>query len=87
MHKRISLFLTILLLLSTLAGSFHYHADGADHPDCSICLAQHQQADSSYIFSSPEILREFTETLFARTAPVVIAKFCYTPANNRAPPA
>jgi hypothetical protein len=86
MHKRISLFLTILLLLSTMAVSFHYHADGADHSDCSICLAHHQQADSNYIFSSPEILREFTETLFERTSPAVIAKSCFTPANSRAPP-
>jgi hypothetical protein len=86
MHKRISLFLTILLVLSTLAGSFHYHADGTDHPGCSICLAHHQQADSSYIFSSPKILREFTETLFERTAPAAIAKSCFTPANSRAPP-
>jgi hypothetical protein len=86
MQKRISLFLSILLLFSTLVVSFHYHADGADHPDCSICLAHNQQADSSYILPFPEIQREFTETLLPQPVPAIIAKSCFTPANNRAPP-
>jgi len=87
MHKRISLFLTILLVLSTLAGSFHYHADGADHPDCSVCLAYHQQADSNYVVPLPDIQRAFTGTLLPQPVPAIIAKSCFTPANGRAPPA
>lgn len=87
MHKRISLILTTLLFFSVLAGSFHFHADGADHPDCSICLAHHQQADSNHVFPIADIQREFTETLLPQPVPAIIAKTCFTPANSRAPPA
>jgi hypothetical protein len=87
MHKRLSLFLVILLLLSTLVEAFHYHDDGDDHPECSICAATHQQSDTGFTPPVCEIQRHVTETVYVQPVLAVASKTIFTPANNRAPPA
>ncbi len=87
MFKRLSLFFVSLLLLFTLVEAFHHHDDGADHPDCSICVATHQQAETGYTPPALEIHRNFTETAYLRPVSAVIPHTFFTPANNRAPPA
>ena len=87
MHKRLSLIFITLLLLSTLVEAFHYHDDGADHPECSICAATHHQADTAYTAPVYEFLRHFVETPYPRPVLPVITKTFFTPCNNRAPPA
>jgi hypothetical protein len=87
MSRRLAAFFFCLFLLSTLVESFHFHDDGADHSDCSICVANHQQADTGYTAPAGEIHIELNETAYARPVLAVVAKTFSTPANNRAPPA
>jgi hypothetical protein len=87
MRKRLATFFICFLLLSTLVTAFHHHDDGADHPDCSICVANHQQSDSGHTSPSAEILRQLAETDYARPVLAVATQTFFTPANNRAPPA
>jgi hypothetical protein len=87
MIKRLSLLIVILLLCTAVAESFHYHADGADHSDCSICAAAHLNSDT--VLSSPVVAvqRQFTRTVYQFPTSTVVAKNCFSPANSRAPPA
>lgn len=87
MVRRLSLFFTIVLLLSHLVEAFHYHDDGADHPDCSICATINQQADSAYNLPVYQILPQAVKTPYPQQ-PVLptVAKSIYSPFNNRAPP-
>jgi hypothetical protein len=87
MFKRFATFFICLLLLSTLVSAFHHHDDGADHPDCSICVANHQQSDSGHASPSTEIQIQLEETVYARPVIAVIAQARFASANNRAPPA
>ncbi len=87
MSKRLSLLFITLLLLSSLVEAFHYHDDGADHPECSICVATHQQADSGYTSPTCAIQRQLAETTYPEPVLAAVTKTFFTPANNRAPPA
>jgi len=87
MYRRLSAIFVCLLLLSTLVGAFHHHDDGADHPDCTVCVAHHQQSDSGHNSPACEIHRPLTETAYSRPVLAVVAQTFFTPANNRAPPA
>jgi len=87
MLKRVSLFLTILFLLTTLVEAFHYHDDGADHPECSICAATHQQANTCSPSSIPEISLQYLDTPYPRPVLPFVTTADFTPFNIRAPPA
>lgn len=87
MPKRLSTFFIALLLLSTLVTAFHHHDDGADHPDCPICITHHQQSTAELPSSACIVHRDFAETAFVTQSRVFHAKTVFTPANNRAPPA
>lgn len=87
MFKRLSLFFTILLLLTTLVVTFHHHDDGADHPECSICFATHQQADAGHIAPAYIIISPLGETFYPWPVPAIVAETIISPFNNRAPPA
>jgi hypothetical protein len=88
MLRRLSLFFVLLLLLSFFGEAFHHHDDGADHPDCSICMAVvHHKADTGLTFAPLEIQREITGIVSVLTYFAVFSKISFTPANNRAPPA
>jgi hypothetical protein len=87
MLKRFATFFLCLLLLSTLVEAFHFHDDGADHPDCSICVANHQRSDSGHVSPPAVIQIQLVETAYARPVPTGAAQTFFTPANNRAPPA
>lgn len=87
MLKRLSLFFTILLLLSALVEAYHYHDDGEDHPQCSICAAIHQQAATGFAVQFHEVLREYVDAPYPRPVLAIVAKTFFTPFNSRAPPA
>lgn len=88
MRKYLSLVFVFILVFSTLAITFHHHNDGADHPDCSICAAIHnQQSDSTSPAIPYEIHRSCTETVYSHPVLTIVTKTFLTPANNRAPPA
>lgn len=87
MRKTLSSFLICLLLLTSLETVFHHHEDGADHPDCSICLALHHQADATHVFPTHHfLLRTVVATVYTQPVVTVVDKQFFTPANNRAPP-
>lgn len=86
MLKRLSLLITLLFLLASLVEAFHYHDDGADHPQCSICVALHQSAESALTGVVYHVVRNFVETPYPRPVPLHIAKTFFTPVNSRAPP-
>jgi hypothetical protein len=87
MCRRLSFLFIILLLLATLAEAFHFHEDGADHPDCSVCAATHHQSDSAYTSPAGEIQRHIAETVYVQPAPTIVVRTFFSLANNRAPPA
>jgi hypothetical protein len=86
MLKRLSLLLTILLLLASLVEAFHYHDDGADHPQCSICAAHHQKAEFGLTGVLYHVVRDFVETPYLRPVPSLVTKVFFAPFNSRAPP-
>lgn len=87
MLKRLSLLFAILLLLATLVEAFHYHDDGADHPQCSICTAIHQHAESGFATPVSEIVRTYVESPYPRPVLAIVTNTFFTPFNSRAPPA
>jgi hypothetical protein len=87
MLRRLSFYFVCLLLLSTLVTAFHHHDDGADHPDCPVCVAHHQQSDAGQTFPAGEVQRHVAETAYIGPESAVIPQTFFTPANNRAPPA
>jgi hypothetical protein len=86
MIKRLSLLILILLFCTAVVESFHYHTDGADHSDCSICIASHFVSDT--VLCSPTItgLRDITRTIYLLPTVTVVTKLSFSPANSRAPP-
>ena len=88
MRNRLPLLVICLLLLSTLVTAFHHHDDGADHPDCSICVATHQQADTGHtapVYQTPRLSAE-TASPVCPVLPLVSKPVCSS-VNDRAPPA
>jgi hypothetical protein len=86
MLKRLSFICVCLLFVSVVVTSFHHHDDGADHPECSICLATHQSSDSSYSIARHEIVRPLIATVYIGPVLALVTKTVVTPANDRAPP-
>lgn len=86
MLKRLALLITLLFLLASLVEACHYHDDGASHPQCSICAALHQSADSVQAGVVHQVVRTCQETPYARPIQAEVAKSCFTPFNSRAPP-
>jgi hypothetical protein len=86
MLKRLSLFFTLFIFLSFPAESFHCHADGELHPECSICVASHQQADNGYVTPIYQIMGFHGETLYGRPVPAIIPETNAAAPTDRAPP-
>lgn len=87
MNRALSFLLIMLLLATGVIESLHHHADGADHADCSICAGAHHQSDA---VSVPTVAAQpvaVSRTPFSLSNLLVPAGKCYSPANNRAPPA
>jgi hypothetical protein len=86
MLRRLSFYFVCLLLLSTLVTAFHHHDDGADHADCPVCVAHHQQSDTGRTLPVISTEQNMTETAYLRPSHAVITQTVFSPANNRAPP-
>jgi hypothetical protein len=86
MLKRLSYIFVCLLLLSILGAAFHHHDDGAEHSDCSICMAIHHRADNGFTFAPSEIERESTETIYVPPVMAGIPKIFLIPPLGRSPP-
>lgn len=86
MQKRLTSLLICLLLLATLVAAFHHHDDGADHPDCPICLAGHQQSEAGCAAPGCGMQGQPGEIACAWPVLAASAKTFLTPSNNRAPP-
>ena len=87
MRKGLSFIFVCLMLLSFLGEAFHHHDDGADHPECSICVAAHQKSDAALTFSPLEVHRELTETITIQPFLSIAKKTLFSPSLGRAPPA
>ena len=44
-QKLIVKYISIIFILATFMGSFHYHNDIQEHTDCQICTVQHNVSD------------------------------------------
>lgn len=86
MLKRLSLLLTILFLLASLVEAFHYHDDGADHPQCPICAALHQKSESARVSADYQVARDYLETPHPRPVPARVTTTSFSPLQSRAPP-
>lgn len=87
MIKRWAILFVSLLLLANLAGAFHHHDDGADHPDCPTCIAYHQQSEPATSAPVCLVARSVAATVYLLPASTVILPTFFASANNRAPPA
>jgi len=87
MLRRLSFICICLIFVSIVVTSFHHHDDGDDHPECSICVAIHQQSDSPYSFVRHEIVRPILETVFVCSVPALFPTTLVISPNDRAPPA
>ena len=87
MTRRLSLFIVILFLLTSVVGAFHHHDDATAHHDCSICVTSHHHAASVYTAPSIACSEIATRTVYFIPELAIASKSCFTPANNRAPPA
>ena len=86
MLKRLALLLTILFLLASLVEAFHFHDDGADHPQCSICVALHHSAVPWRADTVHRVVRDFVETPYPRPVQAMASKPFFYSFNSRAPP-
>jgi hypothetical protein len=87
MRKGLSFIIICLMLLSFLGEAFHHHNDGADHPECSICVAAHQKSDAAFAtapFSAP---KDLSETAYNPSIINILSKTLFSPSLGRAPPA
>jgi hypothetical protein len=87
MRKGLSFIFICLMLLSFLGEAFHHHDDGADHPECSICIATHQKSDAGFSFAPLELPGELAGTLSNPSIITIFNRTLYSPSLGRAPPA
>ena len=85
--RRLSLILIVVLFLATLAEGFHHHADGADHPDCPICVAGHFQAATPFVIPVFAAPKQFVVPSYLPQVSTTVYKIFYTSATSRGPPA
>lgn len=85
--KKISCLVLVLLLLAVVTQAWHSHADGADHPDCSVCAASSLRADTGAFLPANLPAGELIRTIYLIPCVAVAIPACLSPANNRAPPA
>jgi len=86
MRKQLSIFILFLLLFSLTVTALHHHDDAADHQDCPICVASHNQSNDC-----PQPFRlDFNPSVspagYHPPPSAVTLAAPFTPANNRAPP-
>jgi len=76
----------ILLVISSIAIAFHHHADGAEHPDCALCIAAHTVAPNViHVAPVPAPPADVVERLIA-ACDLVPCAIVRTSADPRAPP-
>lgn len=86
--RLLALFLSVLMLVSVLLGSFHHHEDEQDHPDCAVCaVAHHHSADEAVPPPLALSLPTASPALFVPVIPAVITTRIIHSQHNRAPPA
>ena len=87
MVKRLSIYLVSIFLLASLVEVFHHHKDGAEHPECPICVAVHHQSNAGYTPpSTGEIQTVVSEPIYVKPVLALVSKIYFAPAQNRAPP-
>jgi hypothetical protein len=85
-RKNIFFFIAIVFLFASLAITFHHHADGHQHDECSICIAANLSSSGnleiyqSFVFYSTTTYLHQPEESFHRA----LSKF--TVCSDRAPP-
>jgi len=62
-YKRFTVFLTLILLLSTLVAVFHHLKNTADDHDCLICIVSNHQSETSTSTAAFGIAPYSTETI------------------------
>jgi hypothetical protein len=87
MRKGLSFIFVCLMLLSFLGEAFHHHDDGANHTDCSICVATHQKSDTGFSLAPMELPGELSGTVCNPPIIICLSKALFSPSLGRAPPA
>lgn len=87
MRKQLSIFILFLLLFSLTVTALHHHDDAADHQDCPICVAGHNQPNSCPHQFKLEFAPSVSPAGYHTPPSAVALAAPFTPANNRAPPA
>jgi hypothetical protein len=86
-YRRFTVFLILLVLVSTFVAVVHRHDNPAADHDCPICLVSHHQqatSQSTVAFDAPPFI---TETTVAFPASDLIEQIVVSLLKNRAPPA
>jgi hypothetical protein len=86
-HKRFTVFLILVLLLSTFLAVFHHHENTSDDHDCPICLVSHHQPATGQTITAVDGVPFFFETAYVTSAPITVEKIFTSFQSDRAPPA
>jgi len=86
-RNHLSVFLILLLLLSTFVAVPHYHPDIADHHDCPICVASHHQPVTGLSAASFNDAPYFIEVKQVLPSSVITENIFISSLNTRGPPA
>ncbi|PHR57521.1 MAG: hypothetical protein COA44_05625 [Arcobacter sp.] len=86
MIKKYKLLLIGFIVLGTLLGSFHYHANANANEDCQICIVQNllSSADIPEVFTLALVSLFFYKFILPKIIHISTACFCSYP--SRAPP-
>jgi len=85
--KRFSVFLILLILVSTFVAVLHHHENTADDHDCPICVVSHHLSASGQSPVEFDGVPFITETTYVAPRSVLTDIFFVSLLSNRAPPA
>jgi hypothetical protein len=86
-HKRLTVFLIPVLLLSTFAMVFHHHENTADDHDCPICVASHHAPATSHAFMAADVGPCFIVTTADIFSQILTDNLFFISLSTRGPPA
>jgi hypothetical protein len=87
LHRRFTVLLAALLLVSAFVAATHHHENRADDHDCPICLVSHHQHATGQSSVAFDGIPCFSETIYSAPATVVTERIFISFLKSRAPPA
>jgi hypothetical protein len=87
LHRGLTAFLVLLLLVATFVAIPHCHDNTIDHHDCPICLVSHYQQATSQSTIAFDGIPFITKSTYALYTTDYVEQIVISFLKNRAPPA